>query len=171
MSVSCHGILTSVSFNGPKTSLFVTPTSSQQDTFQPNHPSFLRFNYLGEPRLNLMSTPASQLMLRHGRLFARKTTIRHASTTAEAAQAASNTLAKSKEIASEVTSKASDGLTRVQSSSGTALSRVARGVNRTFGAIGNRAGRLIVFSTCECAQFFHLAGTLCDPLIDKRSIS
>lgn len=118
-----------------------------------------------------MSTPASQLILRHGRLLTRKTTIRHASTTAEATQAASNTLAKSKEIASEVTSKASDGLTRVQSSSGTVLSRVARGVNRTIGGIGSRAGRLIVFSTCECAHFFHRAGSLCDPLVDKRSIS
>lgn len=100
-----------------------------------------------------MSTPASQLMLRHTRFFARKTTIRHASTTSEATQAASNTVAKSKEIASEVTSKASAGLSRVQSSAGPALSRVAHGINRTISGIGGRAGRLINFGTCECARF------------------
>lgn len=105
-----------------------------------------------------MSTPASQLMLRHTRFLARKTTIRHASTTAEATQAASDTVAKSKEIAAKVTSKASDGLTRVQSTP--ILGRVARGINRTVGAIGGQAGRLITFGTCECTYFCHLAGYL-----------
>lgn len=105
-----------------------------------------------------MSTPASQLMLRHGRLFARNTTVRHASTTSEATQAVSNTVAKSQEVASQVTSKASSGLSRVQSSAGPALRRVAQGITRTFGAIGGRAERLVNFSTCECTHFLLSVG-------------
>lgn len=93
-----------------------------------------------------MSTPASQLMLRHTRFFARKTTIRHASITSEAAQAASNTAAKSKETVSEITSKASDGLTRVKSSAGPALNGAVKSVRSTFGQIRGRAERL---SGCE----------------------
>ena len=121
-----------------------------------------------------MSTPASQLMLRHTRFFARKTTIRHASTTADATQAVSNTATKTKEIASEVTSKASEGLTKVTSSTRPALSRVARGINRTVGAIGGRAVRLINFGTCECIYFLFLmffAGSTCIQLIVKRGNS
>ena len=111
-----------------------------------------------------MSTPASQLMLRHGRLFARSTTVRHASTTSEATQAVSNAAAKSKGVASEVTSKASAGLSRVQSSAGPALRRVAQGITKTFGGVAGRAERLFNFGTCECTHFLLSVG------IDLRSI-
>lgn len=111
-----------------------------------------------------MSTPASQLMLRHGRFFARNTTVRHASTTSEATQAVSDTVAKSKGVASQVTSKASAGLSRVQSSAGPAIRRVAQGITRTFGAVGGRAERFVNFGTCECTHFMLSVG------IDLRSI-
>jgi hypothetical protein len=96
-----------------------------------------------------MSTPASRLMLRHTRFFAHKTTIRHASTTSEAAQAASNTAAKSRETVSNITSKASEGLTRVKSSAGPALTGAAQSVNKTLARIGGRTGRLIAFGRCK----------------------
>lgn len=150
---------------------FLTSASSQLDTFQSNHLSFIHFRNFRARRLDLMSTPASQLMLRHTRFFARKTTIRHASTTSEATQAASNTVAKSKEIASNVTSKASAGLTRVQSSAGPVLNRIAQSVNRTVSSIGGRTGRLINFGTCECVCFIYLEGSFCGQLVFKRRFS
>lgn len=105
-----------------------------------------------------MSTSASQLMLRHTRLFARKTTVRHASTTAEAAQGVSDTAAKSKEAVSNLTSKASEGLTRVKSSTGPALSGAAQGVNKTLSRIGGRTGRFIAFGRCEWVHLLYLVG-------------
>lgn len=96
-----------------------------------------------------MSTSASQLVLRHTRFFARKITVRHASTTSEAAQAVSDTAAKSKDAVSNITSKASEGLTRVKSSAGPALSGAAQSVNKTLGSIGGRTSRLITFGRCE----------------------
>jgi hypothetical protein len=102
-----------------------------------------------------MSTPASQLMLRHTRIFARKSALRHASTTSEAAQAASDTAAKSRETMSNITSKASEGLTRVKSSAGPALSGAAQSVNKALSSIGGRTGRLIAFGSCKQFCLFH----------------
>ena len=96
-----------------------------------------------------MSTTTSGLMLRHTRFVTRRTALRHASSTAEASQAASNTAAKSKEAASNATSKASDGLSRVTSSAGSAASGVAGGVSNAARKVTGRAGRLISLVQCE----------------------
>ncbi|KAL9000205.1 MAG: hypothetical protein Q9169_001107 [Polycauliona sp. 2 TL-2023] len=90
-----------------------------------------------------MSATATRLTLRQLRIAGRQ---RHASTTAQAADAASSTATKSKETASNATSKASQGLTRVTSSAGPALSRAGQGVSNALGKIGGRTGKLISFA-------------------------
>ena len=93
-----------------------------------------------------MSATAARLTLRQLRIAGRQ---RHASTTAQAADAASSTATKSKEATSNATSKASQGLTRVTSSAGPVLSRAGQGVSSALGKIGGRTGRLISFAECE----------------------
>ena len=100
-----------------------------------------------------MSTPAFRLMLRHTRFVARPNTFRHASTTTDAAQAASHTAFKSKEAASNITSKASQGLSRVTSSAGPALSGAAQRINGVLSRVGGRTGSLISFGRCEPSNF------------------
>ncbi|KAL8671186.1 MAG: hypothetical protein Q9168_004303 [Polycauliona sp. 1 TL-2023] len=90
-----------------------------------------------------MSATATRLTLRQLRIAGRP---RHASTTSQAADAASTTATKSKETASNATSKASQGLSRVTSSAGPALSRAGQGVSSALGKIGGRTGRLISFA-------------------------
>ncbi|CAO1605651.1 ATP synthase subunit G atp20 [Xanthoria calcicola] len=90
-----------------------------------------------------MSANAARLTLRQIRIAGRQ---RHASTTSQAADAASSTATKSKEAASNATSKASQGLTRVTSSAGPALSRAGQGLSSALGKIGGRTGRLISFA-------------------------
>ncbi|KAL8848945.1 MAG: hypothetical protein Q9221_006039 [Calogaya cf. arnoldii] len=90
-----------------------------------------------------MSATAARLTFRQVRVAGRQ---RHASTTTQAANAASSTATKSKEAASNATSKASQGLTRVTSSAGPALSRAGQGVSSALGKIGGRTGRLISFA-------------------------
>ncbi|KAL8691911.1 MAG: hypothetical protein Q9218_002957 [Villophora microphyllina] len=92
-----------------------------------------------------MSAPTNRLMLRQARVFGRRSGQRHASTTSQAADAASTTVSKSKEAASNMTSKASQGLSRVTSSGGTALSGATQRVSNVLGRIGGRTGRLISF--------------------------
>ncbi|KAI4216630.1 MAG: hypothetical protein LQ351_001119 [Letrouitia transgressa] len=92
-----------------------------------------------------MPTAASRLVLRHARPLVRRLGLRHATTTAKAAEATSNAAAKSKDAASDITSKASQGLSRVTSSAGPAISGAAQGVSRALGRIGGRTGRLISF--------------------------
>ncbi|KAL9586381.1 MAG: hypothetical protein Q9212_000953 [Teloschistes hypoglaucus] len=60
-----------------------------------------------------MSAPTNRLLLRQARVFGRRSGQRHASTTSQAADAASTTASKSKEAASNATEKASQGLSRV----------------------------------------------------------
>jgi len=72
-------------------------------------------------------------------------TIRNASTTSEATNAASKTAAKAKETASSATSKASEGLTRVTSAAGPAISKAASSATAAINGIGGRTGRLISF--------------------------
>ncbi|KAI4278186.1 MAG: hypothetical protein LQ337_001200 [Flavoplaca oasis] len=93
-----------------------------------------------------MWAKAARLTLRQLRIAGRQ---RHASTTAQAADAASSTATKSKEAASNVTSKASQGLTRVTSSAGPVLSRAGQGLSSALGKIGGRTGRLISFAECD----------------------
>ena len=96
-----------------------------------------------------MSSAPSRLMLRHNRVVARRSALRHASTTAEATQAASNTAAKGKETASAAASKASEGLSKVSSSAGPALNRAAQGVSNSVNQLGGRMGRLLNFAQCK----------------------
>ncbi|KAI4191242.1 MAG: hypothetical protein LQ346_004795 [Caloplaca aetnensis] len=96
-----------------------------------------------------MSAPSNRLLLRQARILGRRSGQRHASTTSQAADAASSTASKTKEKASDATSKASQGLSRVTSSAGPALSGAAQGVSNALGRIGGRTGRLISFVECE----------------------
>lgn len=110
-----------------------------------------------------MSAPAaSRLTLRHSRfVFRQRGRVRNASTTSEAAQAASDTAAKSKETVSNISSKASEGLSRVTSSAGPALNGAAQKVNGVLSKVGGRTGRLVSFTRCKfgesqsSASFYH----------------
>ena len=96
-----------------------------------------------------MSSASSRLMLRHNRVFARRTGLRYASTTSEATQAASKTVEKGKETASSATSKASSGLSKVTSSTGPAVSGAAQGVTNYVNKTTGRLGRLANYVQCE----------------------
>ena len=112
-------------------------------------PFLLKIPFVQSKVTFFMSTTTSGLMLRHTRFVTHRTALRHASTTSEATQAASNTASKSKEAASNATSKASQGLSRVTSAAGPALSGAAQGVSNTVGNMTGRTGRLISFVQCE----------------------
>ena len=107
-----------------------------------------------------MSMPASLSMLRHIRFFARKTTVRHASTTSETTQVAANAAAKTKETVSDITSKASEGLTRVKSAAEPAIGGAAQSVNNALGRIGGRTSRLIAYGRCKWVYLLDLLGPL-----------
>lgn len=96
----------------------------------------------------VMSSAPSRLMLRQNRVVARRTCLRHASTTPEANQAASKTADKGKEVASNATSKASSGLSRVTSSAGSAMSGASQGVSNQVNKLGGRVGRLVNLVQC-----------------------
>lgn len=100
----------------------------------------------------MSATTASRILLRRPQphLVVRRSTLRHASTTERATQAASETASKVKGTASNATSKASEGLSRVTSSASSTMSRVGSGISSTLGKIGGRTGRLIGFVECEC---------------------
>ncbi len=109
-----------------------------------------------------MSSAPSRLMLRHNRVVARRTALRHASTTSEATQAVSKTAEKGKETASNMTSKASSGLSRVTSSAGSVMGGASQGVSNTVNRLGGRLGSLINFVQCAflcpyCTQTFQQA--------------
>lgn len=111
-----------------------------------------------------MSTATSGLVLRHTRFVTRRTGLRHASATAEATQAASNTAAKSKEVASNATSQASEGLSRVKSSADSGVSRAAQGVSNAAGNITARTGRLISFVQCKSIYYCNFRQTVAGQL-------
>lgn len=102
-----------------------------------------------------MSAPAApRLVLRHSRfVFRLHGRVRNASTTSDAAQAASDTAAKSKKTVSNISSKASEGLSRVTSSAGPALNGAAQSVNGVLSRVGGRTGRLISFTRCKPGEF------------------
>lgn len=104
--------------------------------------------YLLLADLGVMSSAPLRLMLRHNRVVARRSALRHASTTSEATQAASNTAAKGKEAASAAASKVSGGLSRVTSSVSGAVQGVSNSVNR----MGGRLGRLLNFVQCKLSS-------------------
>lgn len=109
----------------------------------------------GWKALHSMSAPAgSRLVLRHSRFVIRlHGRVRNASTTSDAAQAASDTAAKSKKTVSNISSKASEGLSRVTSSAGPALNGAAQRVNGVLSRVGGRTGRLISFTRCKLGEF------------------
>ena len=96
-----------------------------------------------------MSLAASRAVLRRHQWVFRRTPFRNASTTSEAANAASSGATKAKDSASEVTSKASAGLSRVTSSAGPALKSATEATSHYVSSIGGRTGNAINFVTCE----------------------
>ncbi|KXT16605.1 hypothetical protein AC579_6652 [Pseudocercospora musae] len=90
-----------------------------------------------------MAFPAvPRLVLRQSRFLVQR---RAASTTSEAANAASKGATAAKETAQSTASKASEGLSRVTSSAGPALSKVASSASNAVSSIGGRTGRVISF--------------------------
>ncbi|OJK05011.1 hypothetical protein ASPACDRAFT_74539 [Aspergillus aculeatus ATCC 16872] len=85
-----------------------------------------------------MSAPASRAVLRQSQFLARRTAVRHASSTSEAAS-------KAGEAASSTASKAAEGLSRVQSSAGPAISNAAQGLGNALKKVGGRTGKVISF--------------------------
>lgn len=97
------------------------------------------------PRLfpqSTMSLAATRMLLRRPQVG--RMTLRHASTTSEAANAAASSAAKAKETAGAAASGASQGLSKVTSTAGSALSSAGNALN----SIGGRTGRLIGFVQC-----------------------
>ncbi|KAB8339238.1 hypothetical protein FH972_022172 [Carpinus fangiana] len=91
-----------------------------------------------------MPASAARAALQPTSRFAlRRVAIRNASTTSEAANAASS---KAKEGASAAASKASEGLSRVQAASSGVIAKAGpalQGVQNSLGNVGGRTGRLI----------------------------
>ncbi|PYH92547.1 hypothetical protein BO71DRAFT_400455 [Aspergillus ellipticus CBS 707.79] len=81
-----------------------------------------------------MSATASRAVLRQSQFLTRRTAVRHASSTSEAASKAGQT-------ASATASKASEGLSRVSSSAGPAISSAASALRK----VGGRTGKVIAF--------------------------
>ena len=134
---------------------FVGPVESltlRRSLCNHHHPLFPLESPLAQSKVDIfMSSPASGLMLRHTRFVTRRTALRHASTTAEAA---SNTAAKSKEAASNATSKASQGLSRVKSSAESGVSGAAQGVSNAAEKVQGRTSGLISAIQCESIQVY-----------------
>lgn len=93
-----------------------------------------------------MSLAASRMLLRRPQVG--RIGLRHASTTSEAAQAASNTASKAKDTVGSATSSASQGLSKVTSSAGSGLSRAGAAAGSALNSIGGRTGKLIGFVQC-----------------------
>lgn len=91
------------------------------------------------PILCTMSAVASRAVLRQSRFAVRRTGIRNASSTTEAA----------KEKATEVSSKASEGLSRVTSSAGEAASKVSSSTANAAGQAKATSGGILGRVQCE----------------------
>ncbi|KAK2762253.1 ATP synthase subunit G atp20 [Arachnomyces sp. PD_36] len=89
-----------------------------------------------------MPAPAARTVLRQSQFLFRRTAIRHASSTSEAAAQAAS---KSKDAASSATSKASEGLSKVTSSAGPAITGALQGAGSALKKVGGRTGRVISF--------------------------
>ncbi|KAJ5625170.1 ATP synthase subunit G atp20 [Penicillium lagena] len=77
--------------------------------------------------------PARALLLRQSQFLARRTAIRHASSTSEAANKASQT-------ASSAASKAQEGLSKVTAAAGPAVSNAASALRKVGGPVGKVVG-------------------------------
>ena len=93
-----------------------------------------------------MPVTASRAVLRQSQFLTRRTAVRHASSTSEAASKAS-------ESASSAASKASQGLSRVSSSAGPAIGNAAQGVGNALKKVGGRTGKVISFVECKQKLF------------------
>ena len=100
-----------------------------------------------------MSLAVSRMLLRTPQVG--RMTLRHASTTSEAANAASKSAAKAKEGVEAATSSASQGLSKVTSSAGSSLSKAGQAAGSALSSIGGRTGRLIGFVQCTSAHSLH----------------
>ncbi|RHZ49741.1 F1F0 ATP synthase subunit g [Aspergillus thermomutatus] len=85
-----------------------------------------------------MPVTASRAVLRQSQFLTRRTAVRYASNTSEAASKASQT-------ASQAASKASEGLSRVTSTAGPAISNAAQGLGSALRKVGGRTGKVIAF--------------------------
>ncbi|KAL4936837.1 hypothetical protein BDV06DRAFT_204124 [Aspergillus oleicola] len=85
-----------------------------------------------------MPATASRAVLRQSQFLTRRTAVRHASNTSQAASKASET-------ASSTASKAQEGLSRVTSSAGPAISGAAQGLGNTLKKVGGRTGKVVNF--------------------------
>ncbi|KAF9885944.1 ATP synthase subunit G atp20 [Aspergillus nanangensis] len=85
-----------------------------------------------------MPATASRAVLRQSQFLVRRTAVRHASSTSEAASKAS-------ESASSAASKASEGLSKVTSSAGPAIAGAAQNAGSALRKIGGRTGKVIAF--------------------------
>ena len=93
-----------------------------------------------------MPVTASRAVLRQSQFLTRRTAVRHASSTSEAASKASDS-------ASSAASKASQGLSRVSSSAGPAIGNAAQGVGNALKKVGGRTGKVISFVECKQKLF------------------
>jgi len=111
----------------------------QQPQLRPSTDQFL-FSHI-------MFPSASRALLRRPQIA--RLTLRNASTTSEAANAASSAATKTKESASQVASQASQGLTRVSSSASSGASRAGSAVSSTLSSIGGRTSQVLNFAQCK----------------------
>jgi len=108
-----------------------------------------------------MPATASRAVLRQSQFLTRRTAVRHASSSSEAASKASDK-------ASSTASKASEGLSRVTSSAGPALTNAAQGLGGALKKVGGRTGKVISFVECKRKAllsrnsdlFFYMMGSL-----------
>jgi F-type H+-transporting ATPase subunit g len=95
--------------------------------------------------------PARALLLRQSQLLARRTAVRHASSTSEAASKASQT-------ASSAASKAQEGLSKVTAAAGPAVSNAASALRK----VGGPVGKVVSFVDCKDIRFPNSHRWLCD---------
>jgi hypothetical protein len=87
----------------------------------------------------IMSFSASRMLLRTPQIG--RIAVRHASTTSEAANAASN-------AASKATTQASQGLSKVSSSAESGISKAAGAATNAMNSVGGRTGQVISMVQC-----------------------
>lgn len=104
-----------------------------------------------------MPVTASRAVLRQSQFLTRRTSVRYASNTSEAASKASQT-------ASSAVSKASEGLSRVTSTAGPAISNAAQGLGSALRKVGGRTGKVIAF--VDCMQICFLSCHVLSSLVD-----
>lgn len=101
-----------------------------------------------------MPLALSRATLRQSQFLLRRTNLRNASSTTEAA---SNAASKAQQTGSKAVSQASEGLSRVTSSAGPAISGAASRVGNALKGIGGRTGRIIGFVECKCMDAWSMS--------------